>query len=210
MREELEHASLFTGREGRTTAQVLALAGIGEFASRKTRKLSLGNRRRAAIALAILGRPELVILDEPFSGLDPPGVEDLLSLFVRLREGGTTVLFSSHQLELVERVSTNLGLIHEGRMVREGPLGEILAGAAPRLRIRVDSAERALTALGGRRASVSPSPEGGWILELELDGTGDPAEINAAIVRAGVAVSELRTERCSLSRVFRDVLEGRP
>ena len=96
-------------------------------------------------------------------------------------------------------------------MVREGPLGEILAGAAPRLRIRVDSADRALAVLGGRRASVSPSPEGGWILELELemDGTGDPAEINAAIVRAGVAVSELRTERCSLSRVFRDVLEGR-
>ena len=60
-----------------------------------------------------------------------------------------------------------------------------------------------------RQASVSPSPEGGWILELEMDGTGDPAEINAAIVRAGVAVSELRTERCSLSRVFRDVLEGR-
>jgi len=88
VREELEHAALFTGREGRTPAQVLALAGIGEFASRKTRKLSLGNRRRAAIALAILGRPELIVLDEPFSGLDPPGVEDLLSLFVRLGRAG--------------------------------------------------------------------------------------------------------------------------
>ena len=74
---------------------------------------------------------------------------------------------------------------------------------------------RSCLPLGGLRASVSPSPEGGWILEMEMemememDGTGDPAEINAAIVRAGVAVSELRTERCSLSRVFRDVLEGR-
>jgi ABC-2 type transport system ATP-binding protein len=171
--------------------------------STKTRKLSLGNRRRTSIALALLGRPELVVLDEPFSGLDAGGVEDLLALIGKLhRDEGMAILFSSHQLDLVERAATHVGLIHEGRMAREGAIGDVVGGGRERLRIRVDDPARALLTLTGRKATLL----GDGSLEVDLEGAS-PAEVNARMVHAGIGVSELRLERPSLAQLFHQVVK---
>jgi ABC-2 type transport system ATP-binding protein len=205
VRDELEHGWLIAGRQGRGPDEVAALAGIGGRLHQKTRKLSLGERRRLSIALALLGSPELVILDEPFSSLDAGGVEDMLALICRLRqEDGATILFSSHQLDLVERISTHLGLIHEGRMLREGRVADLLHDGRPRLRMEVDAPERALAVLRGRWPDLRAEARGPGTIEVDLDGAA-AAEINAALVRSGIAVSELRAERPSLAALFREL-----
>ena len=206
IREELDHAAIFCGRAGRTPAEVEELLGIAGHRSQKTRKLSLGNRRRTSIALALLGRPELVVLDEPFSGLDAGGVEDLLALIRKLhRDEGMAILFSSHQLDLVERAATHVGLIHEGRMVREGAIEKVVGGGRERLRIRVDDPARALVELKGLKASLFDDGS----LEVDLEGAR-AAEVNARLVHAGIGVSELRMERPSLARLFHEAVRKEP
>jgi len=205
VRDELSHGWLIAGRAGRGPGDAAALLGIGGLLRRKTRKLSLGGKRRLSIALALLGSPEIVILDEPFSGLDAGGVEDILALLCRLqRQDGATILFSSHQLDLVERISTHLGLIHEGRMLREGRVADLLRDGPPRLQIEVDAPERALAILRGRWSGLRARALGPGTIEVEPAGAG-AAEINAELVRSGLAVSGLRSERQSLAALFREL-----
>ncbi len=212
VRQTLEHGRIACGRDGRTPAEVETLLGIEYLSRRKTRHLSHGNRRRLSIALSLLGRPELLVLDEPFSGLDAAGVEDVLALLARLnRDEGMTILLSSHQLHHVETISTNLCIIHEGSTVAQGSLDDLLEGARPRLSLRVDDPERA-------RSLLSPIPgvqevrllHGGQI-EVELAGadlpgagpdSAGPAAINTKLVKAGLAVSELVIRRPSLHAYF--------
>ena len=105
MRQNLEHASLLTAT-ARTPKQVEKLLGIEKFAKFKLRKLSLGNKRRASIAHALIGNPDLIILDEPFNGLDAGGVDDVLALIRQLNEtDGTSFLLSSHQLPYLENIN---------------------------------------------------------------------------------------------------------
>jgi len=208
VRDELDLAWMLGGRTGRSPAEAEALAGLAPLRRVVTRKLSLGMRRRVSIARAILGRPELVVLDEPFSGLDPGGTEDLLDLLLRLvGEGGRSVLFSSHGLDLVERAATHATIIHEGRALRSGRMEEILAEASPRLRIEVDRPDRALAVLGGRPASTVSVRAATTVLDVD-PGASSPAEINAALVGAGVAVHGLSPARKTLDAVFR-TLTGR-
>ncbi len=203
VRQELEHGWILCGREGRSPREVETLLGLEKLASRRTREISLGNRRRLSVALALLGHPELAVLDEPFSGLDAAGVEELIALMERLvREEGMSILCSSHQLDLVERTATRLGVIHEGRMLREGTLAEVLGGGAVRIRIEVDDAARASEVLRAMFPGVDTarSPDG----SLAVAAAGSrAAELNAELVRAGFAVSALGIERPSLASVFR-------
>ncbi len=205
VRQELEHGWILCGRGGRSPREIEPLLGLESLASRRTRELSLGNRRRLSVALALLGSPELAMLDEPFSGLDAAGVEELIALVRRLvREEGTTFLFSSHQLDLVERAATRLGIIHEGRMLREGSLVEVLDGGAERIRIDVGDAARALEVLRAKFPGLDAarSPDGA----LAVSAAGfKAAEMNAELVRAGIAVSALGIERPSLASAFRRV-----
>jgi len=99
VRQSLNHAALLVESQSRTPAQVEALLGIEKISNFKVKHLSLGNKRRASIAQALLGSPDLIILDEPFNGLDAGGVDDVLALIKNLnQEEGTSFLLSSHQL----------------------------------------------------------------------------------------------------------------
>lgn len=208
VRQTLEHARTACGRIGRSPAEVETLLTLERWRRAKTRHLSLGNRRRLSIAVALLGRPEALILDEPFSGLDAGGVDDLLSLLGRLnREEGLTVLISSHHLHYVERISSHVGLIQDGTTTVEDRLDALLEADGARLRLRVDDTVRALELLRNVEGVRSAMCIGAGSLELELDGT-DPAHINAHLVKKGLAVSELVSERSSLAAYFRQSLGG--
>jgi ABC-2 type transport system ATP-binding protein len=167
---------------------------------------SLGMKQRLGVAAALLKDPELLILDEPTNGLDPAGMAEMRSLIRSLGQGERTVVLSSHLMGEVEQISDRVGVIRAGRLVAEGTVDELRGQAG--LRVRAQPLEAARTLLAN-----FPGVEGVSRDDGTLAVTADPAlaaELNRALVSAGVAVSELTTERSSLEDVFFALTEGAP
>ncbi len=159
---------------------------------------SLGMKQRLGVAAALLGDPELLVLDEPTNGLDPAGMADMRVLVRRLGAEGRAVLLSSHLLGEVQQVCDRVGVISGGRLIAESTVDELrgqaaLVVAATPLDV---AARRAARLLGADRVQVV-----GAELRLAAD-EAEAAEINHVLVAAGVAVSELRREERSLEEVF--------
>lgn len=205
VRQCLEHARLLCPRPVRTAEQVAGLLGITRYRDYRIRQLSLGNRRRAAIAQALLGTPAFLILDEPFNGLDAGGVDDVLALISRLnREDGTAFLLSSHQLPYLERICSHLSILHRGRIAVSDRVDELFSDRPERLYIRCDqprAAELLLDELPGIVRHGS-GEDGRLCLELRDNTAG---EINRQLVTAGIGVSELLSETPSLESLFREI-----
>jgi ABC-type multidrug transport system ATPase subunit len=105
---------------------VLELVGLSDTGSKKVSQFSLGMKQRLSIAVALLHRPLLLILDEPTNGLDPNGIVEMRDLLAKLnREDGTTIVISSHLLSEIERLATHVGIVHRGRMMFQGRLSEL-------------------------------------------------------------------------------------
>ena len=148
--------------------EVLEAVGLTDRGSDKVRTYSLGMRQRLGIAVALVSDPDLLLLDEPANGLDPAGIVAMRELLRYLTDRGKTVLVSSHILPEVQQLADIVGIIDRGRLVREGPLSELLAGGAQvRMLIRPDEVPRALGILGALGAPVEWSPpdgpQAGWI-----------------------------------------------
>jgi ABC-type multidrug transport system ATPase subunit len=171
---------------------VLDQVGLGGIDDRPVKTYSLGMRQRLGLAGALLGKPRLLILDEPTNGLDPQGIREIRDLLTALNEAGTTVFLSSHLLSEVEQLCTRVGVVDRGRLVLEDDL-------------------TALRALTGRVLVESPDAE---VIASKLDGqliehTGDhlivrhadPAELNAWLVTEGMRVAAITAERLSLEQV---------
>lgn len=185
-------------------ARALELLGELDLGDRTTdvlHTLSLGNQQRVQVAAALLHEPVLLILDEPFSGLDPLAVDAMATRLRARAEAGVPVLFSSHQLELVERLCDDLVVIHEGRVVAHGDAGHLQRDrAGTRIRIAVDGGTDWLTASPGVRV-VSDDARGAVV---ELADGADGQALLAAAQRHG-AVREFGRVVPSLSEIFREV-----
>ncbi|MER6995198.1 ABC transporter ATP-binding protein [Streptomyces sp. NPDC000410] len=118
----------------RPTGEVLELVGLGGRARVRVKQLSGGERRRLDLGLALLGRPEVLFLDEPTTGLDAEGRRDTWELVRELREGGTTVLLTTHYLEEAESLADRLAIMHQGRIVVSGTPAEVTASRPSRIR----------------------------------------------------------------------------
>jgi ABC-2 type transport system ATP-binding protein len=176
--------------------------GIAEYGDAKVEALSLGNQQRVQLAAALVHDPELLVLDEPFSGLDPVGVDAMSDVLRERAAAGVTVLFSSHQLDLVEHLCEAVAIVHRGRLVAEGRVDELGRGPHRRLAVRVagDPEARWAAALDGR-VRVATVRAGG-VVALELAEGADPqAVLDAA--RAAGPVEHFAFERRRLSEVFR-------
>lgn len=172
--------------------EALEIAGLGDAVHRKVRTYSQGMRQRLAIAQAMLGLPELLVLDEPTNGLDPPQIHQMREVLQRYAATGRTVLVSSHLLAEVEQTSTHVVVMHRGRLVAAGEVGDIVA-AGGEATFRVDQPEEAaaaLRAVGG----VSTVDIEGALVHADLDGL-PRAEAVAALVRAGIAVEQAGPRR---------------
>ena len=124
--------------------RVLELVDIAAAAHRKVGQYSLGMRQRIGLARAVLGRPRLLVLDEPMNGLDPDGVRELRAVIRSLPERtGATVLLSSHMLSEIEQAVTHVGVMREGRLVLQGTVEDLFARAGQDLVVRVDRADEA-------------------------------------------------------------------
>jgi len=172
--------------------EALEIAGLGDSVHRKTRKYSHGMRQRLAIAQAMLGLPELLVLDEPTDGLDPPQIAEMRRVLMRYATDGRAVLVSSHLLAEVEQTCTHAVVVNKGRIVAAGPVDDIV-GDSPSVQIEVSdvaAAEAVLTGLGVR--SVVPDGPSGLIVDMN----GTPrAEAVASLVRAGVEVDRVVPRR---------------
>lgn len=128
--------------------EMLSIIGLENASSKRVKKLSLGMKQRLGVGLALLGSPDLLLLDEPFNGLDPEGTRELRSLIVRLNvERGVTVVVSSHVLDQLDRIATDYGIIANGIMVDELTAEEVERMCGDSLKLRADSPEQALVKL---------------------------------------------------------------
>ncbi|MEV1294787.1 alpha/beta fold hydrolase [Pseudonocardia sp. NPDC049635] len=200
-----------TGRpvEQARMAETLEIAGLGDSVHRKVGTYSQGMRQRLAIAQAMLGLPELLILDEPTNGLDPPQIHAMRELLRRYASGGRTVLVSSHLLSEVEQTCTDVVVMHRGTVVAAGTVAELTAAGGGSA-FTVEPAGRAVEVLSGIEgvSDVVPGEQPG-VVHAQLDDVGR-AEVVTALVTAGVAVSAAGP-RGRLEDAFLDLVgpEGR-
>ncbi|WP_432834314.1 alpha/beta fold hydrolase [Dactylosporangium sp. CA-092794] len=181
------------------------IAGLGTAVHRRVRTYSHGMRQRLAIAQAMLGLPELLVLDEPTDGLDPPQIAEMRKVLRRYATGGRAVLVSSHLLAEVEQTCTDVVVMHKGEVVAAGPVEDIV-GDSPSVQLDVsdvDAAEKVLEELTGVKAVAW---SGGRGLVVDIDGT-PRAEVVAALVRAGVGIDRV-TPRRRLEDAFLSLVGG--
>ena len=142
-------------REPARIAEVLALVGLAERADEPVRAFSLGMKQRLALAAALLGRPELLFLDEPTNGLDPAGTVEMRDLIRRLGAEGHTIFLSSHMLHEVEQICTDVAIVRHGRLVAQGTVGALLANSAALL---VEAEPLPLLAAVAERMGLAAAP----------------------------------------------------
>jgi ABC-2 type transport system ATP-binding protein len=177
----------------------LAQVGLARRADERVRTYSLGMRQRLGVARCLLADPELLILDEPMNGLDPAGMEDFRQMIHGLVDEGRTVVLSSHLLDEVEKTCDAIAIVDRGRVVVQGPIGE-LTGAASTVLLATSDDLRAQALLAG--AEVEPV-EGG--LRVGIEDERSIAALNRRLVEAGVDVHRLEPERVSLERRFLEI-----
>ncbi|RZU50536.1 ABC-2 type transport system ATP-binding protein [Krasilnikovia cinnamomea] len=172
--------------------EALEIAGLGDSVHRRTKTYSHGMRQRLAIAQAMLGLPELLVLDEPTDGLDPPQIAEMRRVLQRYATDGRAVLVSSHLLAEVEQTCTHAVVVNKGRIVASGPVSDIV-GDSPSVLLEVSdvpAASRVLAELDVR--SVTPDGDTGLIVDMN----GTPrTEVVASLVRAGVGVDRVVPRR---------------
>lgn len=201
--ENVEVTRTIRGLAVSETHRVLSLVGLADDAGRHVKNYSLGMRQRLGVAIAMLGTPDLLILDEPTNGLDPAGILDMRDLIRSLsKETGVTVFLSSHLLAEVEQVVDRLVVIHHGRLKYQGSLNGLGGEDPVDLRIRVDDSARASNILS--TAGFSVRVDGSGLLVAKAG--DDAARVAAQLVGAGLALSELVRMAPNLERRFLDLV----
>jgi len=186
---------------------VLEETGMSELAGRRAGGLSLGERQRLGLAGALLGDPEVMILDEPANGLDPAGVLWLRGFLRRLGDQGRTVLVSSHILAEVAQFADRAVVLDRGRLVSAGPVAELVKAARRAVTVRSPRAEALRSALTAEGATVRTAGPG----RLEIDGL-DAEQVATLAAALGIPIFEMTTDAGSLEQAFLRLTatEGRP
>lgn len=196
--ENLDITRRILGAPKSDIARVLDIVGLAYARPKLVRAFSLGMKQRLGLAQAMLGRRELLVLDEPTNGLDPAGIQEMRQLIRRLPdEFGITVFLSSHLLGEVQQVATHVGILSQGQLVFQGTAADVSALQRPRLRIRVSRLDAAKAHLAGR----------GWAAELSerdllISDVTIAAAVNRSLIEAGFDVELLALESASLEDVF--------
>jgi len=215
----LEASSAHKGRTGRNHLRVICAAaglpdsradevleqvGLTPAAKRKFKGYSLGMRQRVGIATAMLGDPQVLILDEPANGLDPEGIHWMRDFLQSLAAQGRTILVSSHLLSEMEQLADDVVIIAAGKLIAQGPVDEVIGnmGDTGLVRVRTPKPDELIAALDS--ATVNRQEDGAIVV------SGATAEaVGEAALRAGVVLHELVTERPDLERVFLELTAGK-
>ena len=203
--ENLEITRLLRDLPRAEVDRVLGLVQLAQDARRPVREYSLGMRQRLGVALALMGQPQLLILDEPTNGLDPSGIQDMRELIRRLPlETGASVFLSSHLLAEVEQVAQDLVVIHRGKLRYQGPMEQLGAPGQAELRVQVGNIAHALAVLA-REGFVCQERDGRVLIQAP----GDQAPLVAAcLVAGGCDLYELSPLKANLEARFLALLEA--
>jgi len=184
--------------------ELLDLVDLVDRANDKAGTFSLGMKQRLGIAIAMIGNPEIVILDEPANGLDPAGIVEIRNLLKRLPTMGTTVLVSSHQLAEVQQACDRLVILANGRLIAEGNTAEILASHQTtdvEVRLHPDDLAAAATRLTHLSLSTA-NGSGPSELVVSLPDTWTPRDLNRELAAAGIYAERLALRTVSLEAAF--------
>jgi ABC-2 type transport system ATP-binding protein len=194
--EALAVSAQLMGVESDRVGGLLSSVGLESSAARKrVRQYSLGMRQRLGIAHALLGDPEVLILDEPANGLDPEGMRWMRGLLRDFADRGGTVLLSSHLLHEIEALADRVVVIGNGRILTQGSLDELLAGSGTLVRATDEHALR--RALRDAHVDIRKADDGGFVVDSEPDVVGQAA------LHGGVVLTELRpADRGGLEELF--------
>ena len=213
----LEASEVHPGRSGRNhlrvlaaasgvprsrVEEVLALVELTAAAKRRVKGYSLGMRQRLGLATALLGDPEVLVLDEPANGLDPAGVRWLRDLLRSLAGEGRTILVSSHVLAEVAQTVDRVVIIHRGKLIQQATIAEVLAGAQGGTRVRSPEASRLRSLLAAQGATVTELEDTTLVADLAPERIGELAAAN------NIVLHELTIERATLEEVFLELTGG--
>ena len=215
----LETTDAHPGRSGRNHLRVLARAArlpvsrvdevlelveLGEAARRRVKGYSLGMRQRLGIARCLLADPRLLILDEPMNGLDPAGIQEFRGFVRSFVEEGRTIVLSSHLLDEVEKTCDEVAIVDRGRVVVQGSIAELRAGADPAVLIETRDAVSASRLLAAHPA-VKRVTADGLAVHAVLADLGAVPDLNRRLVAAGHDVLRLEPEQASLEDRFLEI-----
>jgi len=182
--------------------EVLSLVELSAAAKRRVKGYSLGMRQRLGLATALLGDPEVLVLDEPANGLDPAGIRWLRDFLRSLAAEGRTILVSSHVLSEVSQTADSVVIIHRGTLVQQGSIAEVVAGAQGATRVRSPQAQRLRDLLAAEGATVTEVGDGLLAANVRPERVGEVAAAN------GVVLHELTVEYATLEEVFLELTGG--
>ncbi|MEM9599537.1 MAG: ABC transporter ATP-binding protein [Pseudomonadota bacterium] len=207
--ELLRVAALLLGQPRREIDRALDIVGLRDAALRRVGEYSLGMRQRLALARALMGRPRLLILDEPTNGLDPAGIADMRQLIMRLPEQtGTTIFVSSHQLSEMEQMTDHCALIRKGRLIYQGRRDALMQQAPSVIAIETDQTDKALALAQQRR--LDAAIDGPTLLIRTPLERSERAELIRALVTADCAVSAVTLRATSLEALFLSLMRDAP
>lgn len=187
--------------------EALRLVGLDGAGRKRAKKFSQGMKQRLGIALALIGQPDLLLLDEPFNGLDPEGTRAMRQLLMRLNQSfGMTMVISSHVLDQLDRIATRYGVIAQGRMVREMTAEAVRAECGDSLRVRTADPARTLALLEQAfpAATLRMEPD----QALHVSGGFEPEAVAQRLHADGVTVLEFTEVKRDLEDYFVELMEG--
>ena len=200
---------------GQEIARVLELVGLIEYRDVKVGKLSKGMVQRLSIAQAMMGRPEVLILDEPMIGLDPAGTAHLRELFREFaKKNGGTVFLSSHMMSEVQNLCDTVAIIHNGRLVQRGTIEEVTGRVLGTYAVSVEAEGLSESCISKIRSlpGVKAVRDSGRDLEIEIDGPAQEdmrPKIAEAIVNSGARLYTIKPSENLLERAYIEALGGK-
>jgi ABC-2 type transport system ATP-binding protein len=207
-RENLEVTRRLLGAPRGLIDDALGVVKLAQDADRRVREYSTGMRQRLGLALALLNKPRLLVLDEPTNGLDPAGIHEMRDLIRRLPvEFGATVFLSSHLLSEVELIAGHIGIIHQGRLLFQGTLAELHARRREHLIVGVKQSEQAMRCLAAAGWDTQRRDDG--LLAVSAATPDAASQINNLLANQGLEVFHIALAQASLEDIFLTLTGGR-
>ena len=196
-KENMKRFAMLFGGEEKEIDDLLSFVGLGDVGKKKVRAFSLGMKQRLGIAVALLGNPEILVLDEPTNGLDPAGIKDLRELFEKIAsEKGVSLLISSHHLDELSRIANVYGILVDGRLVDETRKDDILAKCGTVVLLESSEPSKVLAVLSPKgKVSVDGT-------KIRIEGNLSSGEVASLLVKEGVPFTSIQEQSLGFEDYF--------